>query len=53
MEIESCITCISDSDTACLVTSPTEPSCATKYQDSTELILFPSVSWDKLYEYEC
>jgi hypothetical protein len=30
MEIESCVTRISDADTADLGTSTTEPSCATK-----------------------
>lgn len=46
MEIESCITYISDFDAVYLVTSNIKPRCATKDQDSTEVIQLSSVFWD-------
>lgn len=42
MEIESCVTCISNSDAVYLVTSNIEPNCAAKNQDSAEVAPFSS-----------
>lgn len=53
MEIESCVTCISNSDAVYLVTSTIEPSCAAKNQDSTEVAPFSSGFWGTaFYQYE-
>lgn len=53
MEIESCVTCISNSDAVYLVTSTIEPSCAAKTQDSTEVAPFSSGFWGTaFYQYE-
>ena len=52
MEIESCVTCISNSDTVYLVASNIEPSCAAKNQDSTGVIALSSGVWSTAF-YQC